>query len=153
MRIRPASHDDYADIERLVVESFEPVTWARALDEKFGPLNGLDWRARWRQRLQKIFAEQFVLVGVVEDSIVAMSSSTIDKQAALAYIDLLAVARGRQGHGYGRDMLRAAMHHARELGALYVHLDCLTNNDNANELYQSEGFEEVARHIRWFRRI
>jgi ribosomal protein S18 acetylase RimI-like enzyme len=50
-------------------------------------------------------------------------------------------------------MLRATMGHLRERGASYVHLDCLTGNDNGNALYESEGFEEVARHIRWFRKI
>jgi hypothetical protein len=34
-----------------------------------------------------------------------------------------------------------------------VNLDCLTDNDSANALYASEGFEEVARHIRWFRKL
>jgi ribosomal-protein-alanine N-acetyltransferase len=82
-----------------------------------------------------------------------MSTSTGDRKAALAYIELLAVAPDHQGHGYGHAMLRAAIRHVKELGAEYINLDCLTNNENANELYRSEGFEEVARHIRWFRKI
>jgi ribosomal protein S18 acetylase RimI-like enzyme len=153
MQIRPATQDEFGQIEKLVIDSFEPITWARKLDETFGALNGLDWRSRWRMRLQRIFAEQMVLAGISGDEIVAVSTSTIDRQATLAYIDILAVARGRQGHGYGREMLRATIAHVKELGAQYVNLDCLTNNENANGLYRSEGFEEVARHIRWFRRI
>jgi ribosomal protein S18 acetylase RimI-like enzyme len=50
-------------------------------------------------------------------------------------------------------MLHGMMDHMKNLGALYVNLDCLTDNDTANALYQAEGFEEVARHIRWFRAI
>ena len=137
----------------MVLETFEPITWARTVDEKFGPLNGADWRARWHSRLQKIFAEQTVLVGEVDNAITAMSSSSLDAQAALAYIDLLAVATGRQGHGYGREMLRATIEHVKKLGAQYVHLDCLTTNEKGNALYVAEGFVEVARHIRWFRQI
>ena len=153
MQIRPAQEHEYADIERLVIESFEPITWARTLDKRFGPLNGQDWRARWKLRMEKIFAEQFILVGTVDDALAAISTSTVEPQSALAYIDLIAVARDRQGHGYGREMLRATMRHLKDLGAQYVNLDCLTGNENANDLYKSEGFEEVARHIRWFRRI
>ena len=153
MQIWVAGEDDHPQIASLVLGSFEPVTWARSLDSKFGPLNGLDWQARWRLRLEKIFAEQIILAGAVDGVIAAVSTSTLDRAAALAYIDILAVARGQQRHGYGREMLRATMRHMKELGASYVHLDCLTSNDNANSLYESEGFEEVARHIRWFRKI
>ena len=50
-------------------------------------------------------------------------------------------------------MLRGTIRHMNELGAKYVSLDCLTDNDTANALYRAEGFEEVARQIRWFRKI
>ena len=40
-----------------------------------------------------------------------------------------------------------------ERGAEHAHLDYLVENDAGNNLYRSEGFEEVARHIRWFTRI
>jgi ribosomal protein S18 acetylase RimI-like enzyme len=153
LQIRLAGPQDHEQIEEMVIASFAPITWARTLDEKFGALNGADWLARWRSRLAKIFAEQIVLVGEVDNALTAMSSSSLDKQAALAYIDLLAVASGRQHEGYGREMLRATMQYMCGLGAQYVHLDCLTNNDKANALYRDEGFEEVARHIRWFRKI
>jgi ribosomal protein S18 acetylase RimI-like enzyme len=153
MQIRPATPLDHADIERLVLESFEPVTWAREVDLRYGPLNGLDWQARWRLRLQKAFAEQIVLAGAENGVLRAVSTTLLDGQAALAYIDILAVSPGSQRHGYGREMLRATIDHLRELGAQYVNLDCLTGNNTANALYESEGFEEVARHIRWFRKI
>ena len=153
LQIRPAAAPDLPAIESLVIESFAPVTWARKLDDEFGPLNGLDWRARWKLRLQKIFQDQVVLVGEAEGALAAMSSSTLDRPSALAYIDLLAVARPHQKQGYGREMLRGTIRHMEQLGAKYVNLDCLADNDNANGLYRSEGFQEMARHIRWFRKV
>ena len=153
MQIRRAVEDDYADVEKLVIDSFEPVTWARTLEGKFGLLNGLDWHARWKLRVRKVFSEQIVLLGVVDGVVTAVSTGTVEEASALAYIDILAVARGQQGHGYGREMLRAMIQHMQALGAQYVNLDCLTENDGANALYEAEGFVEVARHIRWFRRI
>jgi len=137
----------------MVIACFEPITWARTLDARFGQLNGCDWRERWKQRLEKVFAGQIVLVGEDEDGLAAVSTSTLDERTALAYIDILAVAPDRQRRGYGREMLRATMRHLQSLGAQYANLDCLTNNLQGNELYQSEGFEEVARHIRWFRKL
>jgi ribosomal protein S18 acetylase RimI-like enzyme len=137
----------------MVIESFEPITWFKKLDARIGPLNGRDWRARWQSRMVRIFETETVLVGESGGELAAMSAGTLDREHALAYIDLLAVDRRFQGHGFGREMLRGMMSHMQDLGAQYVHLDCLTDNDTANALYRAEGFEEVARQIHWFRKI
>jgi ribosomal protein S18 acetylase RimI-like enzyme len=151
LEFRLAAAEDHPRIEAMVIESFEPITWHKKLDAKAGPLNGRDWRVRWRTRMARVFETQIVLVGETNGDMVAMSSGTLDRDDALAYIDLLAVDRRFQARGYGREMLRGMMLHMQGLGARYVYLDCLVENDNANALYQSEGFEEVARHVRWFR--
>jgi ribosomal protein S18 acetylase RimI-like enzyme len=153
LRIRTASETDFGAIESMVIASFEAVTWARAIDARFGRLNGYDWQHRWKQRLEKIFTGQIVLVGEDNDGLAAASTSTLDERTTLAYIDILAVAPDRQRRGYGREMLRGTLRYLKSLGAQYANLDCLTNNFKGNELYQSEGFEEMARHIRWFRKL
>jgi ribosomal protein S18 acetylase RimI-like enzyme len=153
LTIRLAAAEDYEPLEKMVIEAFEPITWQKKLDEWIGPLNGRDWRARWQARLRHIFATQIVLVGQCEGELAAMATATIDAQAALGFIDVLAVGRGFQGRGLGRAMLRGMMEHLKQRGCNYVNLDCLCNNDAGNALYSSEGFEEVARHIRWFRKI
>ena len=153
LTIRIAAAGDYAALETLVIESFEPITWQKQLDETIGPLNGRDWRQRWAARLRNIFRAQEVLVGESEGELAAMSSGTVDRDAALGFIDVLAVGRRYQGRGLGRQMLHGMMEHLKGLGCQYVHLDCLCNNDAGNALYESEGFQEVARHVRWFRKI
>jgi ribosomal protein S18 acetylase RimI-like enzyme len=151
--VRPAEASEYQKIEDMVIESFEPITWFKKLDDRIGPLNGRDWRMRWKDRLRHVFETEMVLVGEAAGELAAMSSGTLDQGAALAYIDLLAVDRRFRGHGYGREMLRRTMQHMKALGGQYVYLDCLTDNDTGNTLYRAEGFEEVARQVRWFRRI
>jgi ribosomal protein S18 acetylase RimI-like enzyme len=153
LTIRPAATTDFAELESLVIDSFEPITWQKKLDEKVGPLNGCDWRQRWQSRLRHIFTTQVVMVGELAGELAAMASATIDREAALGFIDVLAVGKNFQGRGFGREMLRAMMQHLKRSGCDYVHLDCLSNNDIGSALYKSEGFEEVARHIRWFRKI
>jgi ribosomal protein S18 acetylase RimI-like enzyme len=153
LHIRPATPSDFSALEELVIASFEPITWQKKLDEKIGPLNGLDWRERWRLRLAKIFATQEVLLGESDGKLAAMASGTADRDAALGFIDVLGVGRDFQGQGLGRQMLRGMMQHLKNLGCRYVNLDCLTENEAGNALYRSEGFEETARHIRWFRRL
>ena len=151
--VRPAQASEYQKIEDMVIESFEPITWFKKLDDRIGPLNGRDWRMRWKDRLRHVFETEMVLVGEADGKLAAMSSGTLDQAAALGYIDLLAVDRRFRGHGYGREMLRGMMQHMKALGGQYVYLDCLTDNDTGNTLYRAEGFEEVAQQIRWFRRI
>jgi ribosomal protein S18 acetylase RimI-like enzyme len=153
LSLRPAVERDYAVLERLVIESFEPITWQKKLDARIGPLNGHDWQDRWAARLKRIFATQVVLVGELGGKLAAIASATVDREAGLGFIDVLAVGRGFQGRGLGREMLRGTIEHLKALGCKYVNLDCLTDNDAGNALYASEGFEEVARHIRWFKRI
>ncbi len=153
LHFRPAEAGEYHKIEDMVIESFEPITWYKKLDARIGPLNGRDWRMRWHTRMQKIFETQIVLIGESTGNIAAMASGTIDQEAALGFIDVLAVDRRFHRRGYGREMLRAMMQHMKDCGAQYVSLDCLTDNDTANALYRSEGFEEVAQQIRWFRKI
>lgn len=151
--VRIASESDYGALRDLVIDSFDPITWQKPLDDRFGLLNGLDWRARWNQRLTSVFQTQAVLVAEADGELAALATATLDRPAALGFIDILAVGRTFQGQGYGREMLRAMLDHLRELGMQHVHLDCLTTNAAGNELYRSEGFAEVARHIRWFRKL
>jgi len=153
IQIRAATPSDFPALEELVIASFEPITWQKKLDEKIEPLNGLDWRERRRLRLAKIFATQEVLVGEIDGKLTAMASGTVDRDAALGFIDVLGVGKDFQGQGLGRQMLKGMMQHLKSLGCRYVNLDCLADNDAGNALYRSEGFEETARHIRWFRRL
>ena len=153
LEFRTVSPSELSRFEPLIIDSFEPVTWARRVDEVFGPMNGRDWRARWQSRVAKIFETQILLAAEDGGEPVAFSSGTYDAETRMAYIDLVGVSRAHQGRGYGRQMLRGMLRHLKTLGAEHAHLDCLTDNDTANALYRSEGFVEVARHIRWFIKI
>jgi len=147
---RPADHQI---LEALVIDSFEPITWFKRVDERFGPLNGKNWRQRWEMRVSAGLRNQTVLVGENAGEIAACAWGTIDPQTQLGFIDILAVARRFQGRGYGREMLRAMLRYMKERGAVHANLDCLADNDAGNGLYRSEGFEEVARSIRWHIKI
>jgi ribosomal protein S18 acetylase RimI-like enzyme len=153
LTFRLADVNDFPLLKTLVIEAFEPITWQKKLDQYFEPLNGHDWRDRWSARLDNIFKTQIVLLGESSGQLAAMGTATLDRESALGFIDVLAVAGSFQGHGLGRQMLRSTIEHLKALGCQYVHLDCLTDNDVGNSLYKSEGYIEVARHIRWFKRV
>src|SRR5262245_11507765 len=89
LHTRLATPADHAALETLVIDSFEPITWQKKLDARLGPLNGRDWRHRWQARLANIIATQIVLVGESEGQLAAMASGTVDRAAALGFIDVL----------------------------------------------------------------
>ncbi|MCC6341491.1 MAG: GNAT family N-acetyltransferase [Bryobacterales bacterium] len=153
MTFRLARPGEYARLREMIISSFEPITWYKTLDEKYGPLNGCHWRERWEHRLDHIFETQIILAGEVDGRVVAVATGTVDEQARLGFVDLLGVDAECQGKGYGRLMLRGMLDHFRSLGMEYANLECLTDNTKGNALYQSEGWEIVASSHRWFRRI
>jgi ribosomal protein S18 acetylase RimI-like enzyme len=150
LTLRLAAPADYAAVEPMVIDAFAQVTWLRTVDEMFGPLNGLDWRARWRMRVKHAFDEETVLLGEDKGRIVAFASGTLDDATRSTYINLVAVDSREQGKGYGREILRGFMAHMKERGAEHAHLECLVHNTAGNRLYESEGFKVVADHLRWW---
>ena len=157
LKFRIAEESDYQRLEDLCIGSFEPITWSKKADERFGPLNGKDWRQRWQARFSTVFNTQTILVGEIDGEagreMAAFASGMLDKETLLGFIDLLAVDQRFQGRGYGRQMLRGMLGWMKDHGAVYAHLECLDDNDAGNSLYRSEGFAEVARSIRWFIKI
>jgi len=153
LTFRLARADEHPDLKRIIIETFEPITWSKPADARFGLMNGLDWRARWNLRLEKVFAQQIILVGELDGKVAACATGTYEAPTAMGFVDILSVDQQYQRQGLGREMLRGMIEHFKSLGGAYVHLDCLTSNEVANSLYEAEGFEEAMRSIRWMKRI
>ena len=152
LTFREPDPTDHEAIVAMVVASFGPVTWYRKLDANLEPLNGRTWDERFEDRVRDALATQYVVIGETDGRLESFTSGTYDERSKAAFLDLLAVAPSAQGKGLGREALREFERRMQARGALYLHLDCLTNN-GANKLYEAEGFFEAARHIRWFKKI
>ncbi len=153
LTFRPARPEDHERLEQIVVEGFETVTLQTFVDEHFGLLNGSDWRDRWRARFRRAIETEIVMVGETTGEIASVIAGKVDPRTRLGYVDILAVARGHQRHGYGRETLRWMLAHLKSLGAIHAHLDCLVTNVEANGLYESEGFVDVGRTVNWYIKI
>ena len=150
LQFRQATAADYEQLETIVVANFENVTCQKTVDERYGLLNGADWRERWRMRFRNAFDSETVLVGEADGEVASVVTGEVNSRTKLGYIDILAVDARFQRRGYGRETLRHMLDHMKQEGANHAHLECLLTNKEANSLYESEGFEEVGRIIRWF---
>ena len=153
LTFRAATPDEHPQLKKMILDCFEPITWFKTADQKYGPMNGLDWRARWDQRLKKVFETQIILVGEQDGEVLACATGTYDAATAMGFVDLLAVVAASQGSGLGREMLRGIIAHFQQMSAVYAHLDCLTTNEVANRLYAAEGFEQAMQSIRWIKKL
>ncbi len=154
LHFREPEPADHQAIFSVVVASFEPVSWYRRLDANLEPLNGRTWDKRFQDRVRHALESQYVLLGELPDGALATyASGSYDEPSRAAFLDLLAVAPQAQGRGLGRAALREFERRMQQRGAKYIHLDCLTYNEAGNRLYESEGFFEAARQIRWFKKL
>ena len=151
--IRFGKADDLARLIEVSLASFGTVTWQREVDRLYGPLNGLDWRERWRRRVERAMGEQTFLVLEQDGVIQGYACGALDAATGLGHIDILAVDPAAQGRGVGRRLLRAIEEHFRSLGAAHVTLESLVDNETANSLYRKDGYREMARHVNWFKRL
>lgn len=153
MPIRFASPADLPRITEVALAAFGPITWQVTIDRLYGPLNGHDWRERWKQRMEKAFAEQTILVLEEGNAIVGFACGDLNEAFGLAHIDILAVDPAAHGKGYGRTLLQAIEDHFASLGARHVTLESLADNEVANSLYDRSGYQRVAHHVNWFKKL
>ena len=153
MTFRLAIPADSATLRKMIVDTFEPISWMKEADVTFGPFNGLDWRERFGRRLDPLLARGIVLIGEADGAVQAAALGTYEEASGLGVVDFLAVAPAGQGSGHGRAMLNAMLEHLAALGATTATLECLAGNGPALALYRSEGWTEVATSIRFFRRL
>jgi ribosomal-protein-alanine N-acetyltransferase len=67
-----------------------------------------------------------------------------------AWVNNLAVRRDRQRHGVGRALLDELLRHARDRGATQVMLEVAADNEAAQRLYDTEGFDVIGVRRRYY---
>lgn len=97
--------------------------------------------------------EETFLVLVEDDRIAGYACGTVDRASGLGHLDILAVDPACQGKGHGRQLLHAFEDWLRSQGAGHLTFESLTDNDAANHLYLEEGFQALASHYNWFKKI
>ncbi len=122
---------DLADVHALEADLFDATAWSP--ESFWGEL------ARPNRRF---------LVAVEDGRVVGYGGIAVN--GAEADVQTVGVARDRQGRGTGRELLRALRAEAVAAGARHLLLEVRADNEPAQHLYRSEGFEQIARRARYY---
>lgn len=149
MKIRPYQPTDLDILKAITVEAFQGVSIDQGIEQKYGLIQGHDWK--WR-KAGHVAADADreptgIFVAELDDKIVGYISTWHDPEAGIGYIPNMAFVPECRGQGMGRKLLEYALAHFRELGLSLAKIETLEQNAVGNHLYTSLGFQEVARQI------
>jgi ribosomal-protein-alanine acetyltransferase len=126
--LRRATLDDLDAIMALETSTFGSDAWSRELMRaELGALNG------------------YYLVAEAPDAAIAAYAGLLAPAGSgQADIQTIAVAPSARRHGLGRALMAALLDEARGRRAVEVFLEVRADNPNAEALYLSLGFEQIA---------
>lgn len=151
MEIRPFRPEDLDEIRRLTVEAFDGVSIDQNIEQQFGPIAGKNWQWRKGRHIDADAAREptGIFVAWHAGRIVGSITTWMDHDAGIGHVPNLTLTADVRGRGYGRQLLEFALRRFREHGLTHTRIETLEQNPTARKLYESYGFQEVARQIHY----
>jgi len=152
IRIRTYCEEDRERLKEITIAAFPAVSIDRAIEERFGVLNGGDWAARKRQSIDADCNAHpaGILVAVTDEGhVIGYITTRLNRESCLGWIPNTAVDPDYQGMGIGRQLMEAALEYLRAAGMTHAKIETLVANERGQAFYPSVGFEEVARQIHY----
>jgi ribosomal protein S18 acetylase RimI-like enzyme len=155
MQIRSYEPSDLEHVKRLTTEGFVGVSIDHGIEERFGRINGRDWRWRKARHIDEDVARDPAGLFVAEDEgqIVGYITTWQDREGGIGHIPNLAVAASHRNQGLGRMLIEHALNHFRAAGLTHAKIETLAQNAIGNHLYASLGFVEVARQVHFVAKL
>jgi ribosomal protein S18 acetylase RimI-like enzyme len=155
MHIRPYQPSDLEHLKRLTTDGFVGVSIDHGIEERFGVINGHDWRWRKARHIDDDVARDAAGVFVAEEDgqIVGYITTWQDPESGIGHIPNLAVASSHRNQGLGRTLIEHALNHFRAAGLSHAKIETLAQNAIGNHLYPSLGFVEVARQVHFVAKL
>lgn len=155
VQFRTFRPSDIERIKELTVASFPGVTLEQNVEEALGALAGHNWQWRKARHIDEDVAADPAGIFVAEHqgAVVGYITTRSDPAAGKGRIPNLAVDAAYRGHGLGRRLIEHALGHFRRQGLAYAMIETMAQNDIGHNLYESCGFQEVARQIHFARRL
>ena len=149
--IRPYRPEDLERLQRITMDAFGPVSIDRNIEQRYGIINGVDWRARKADhiRLDAEREPEGIFVLVVDDVVVGYITCWCNRLAGIGNIPNLAIDVDFRGQGFGRRLIEHALRYFSEQCMTHARIETLDQNEVGKTLYPSLGFEEVARQVHY----
>ena len=145
---------EMADLERLqqiTKDAFGPVSIDRNIEQKYGVINGVDWKTRKADHI-RIDADrepEGIFVLELQGTIVGYITCWCNRLAGIGNIPNLALDAECRGRGFGRRLIRHALEYFVRQGMTHARIETLDQNQVGMSLYPAIGFEEVARQVHY----
>ncbi|MFM6963663.1 MAG: tRNA (adenosine(37)-N6)-threonylcarbamoyltransferase complex transferase subunit TsaD [Micrococcales bacterium] len=95
-------------------------------------------------------AERFYLVAYQDEQIIAYAGLAKNPMAGSADVQTIAVANESRGLGLGRELMQRLIAEAKRAGVQNVFLEVRADNEPAQNLYRSLGFEQIRVRARYY---
>lgn len=149
MQIRAFRPGDLPALKAMTVEAFNGVSIDQGMEQVHGLINGRNWQWRKARHLDDDAAREAegIFVAEAEERVVGYITTWRDIEAGIGHIPNVVVVAEERGRGLGRKLIEHAMDHFRKCGLTHAKIETLVQNARGSHLYQSLGFQEVARQI------
>lgn len=146
---RDANAQDRERILQITEAVFGPSTFERNIEERFGVIDGRDWRWRKRRHVEADLdaSESGCVVAEHRGRVIGYVTIRYDREAKIGSIPNLAVDAEYKSRGIGRQLIQEALREMAEVGMQVGRIETLQQNEVGQHLYPDVGFEEVARQV------
>lgn len=153
--IRTYREADRARLKQLTVDSFAGAAIDKNIEDRFGLLNGTDWKERKAAHIDDDIAANAdgVLVAEIDGEIVGYITVVLNRATKLGRIPNMAVDERCRGRGIGATLIDAADDYMRAQGMSHGKIETLDQNAVGNHLYPKKGYEEVARQVHFVKEL
>jgi ribosomal protein S18 acetylase RimI-like enzyme len=149
--IRKYRTTDIEALQQITTICFEKVSIDKNIEERYGVISGVDWKARKRTHIDDDVAANAdgIFVAEIDGEIAGYITTRINRWTKIGGIPNLAVLPKFQRRGLGRELIETALAYFREEGMQYARIETLDQNELGAAFYPKMGFVEVARQIHY----
>lgn len=152
--IRPFQEADRERLKAITADVFGPAAVDYYLEQRFGLIQGRDWRWRKLRHIDDDIRNNAGGIFVYEEApgtpdrrVVGYITVTLDREAGIGRIPNLAVDARAQSRGVGRALVEHALEYLRSEGMILARVETLAGNRVGQYLYPALGFQEVVQQI------
>jgi len=152
LSILPATPDDAEIAAAITSGAFDGATVEQEIEKLLGRrLSAPTWQDLKARQVRREVARspEHCFLARAAGQVVGCVTCRVDEELSRGYVLNLAVEGPFRGRGIGRKLLLAALDHFRGLGLKQAKIEALAANPVGRGLYESIGFNEVARQVHY----